>query len=103
MVFDQPQAPLTQGRTTPNLKLNYFVNPTDIASYSKSKLTQLDKTAEVTFVRKLRSECESEALYKRQLRENAMGWFYQDPEKMAIADAYKMQSCERLQKMGVSL
>ncbi|KAL6901157.1 DnaJ domain-containing protein [Trichoderma evansii] len=103
MVFDQPQAPLTQGRSTPNLNINYFVNPTDIASYSKSKLVQLDKTAEVTFVRKLRSECESEALYKRQLRENAMGWFYQDPEKMAVADAYKMQSCERLQKMGVSL
>ncbi|KAM0512136.1 hypothetical protein ACHAPE_009186 [Trichoderma viride] len=102
MVFDSPQAPYTEGRTTPNLNIKYFVVPADVASYSKSKLSQLDRTAEINLVRHLRNECESELMYKRQLRENAMGWFYQDPEKMAIADAYKLASCERLEKMGVS-
>ncbi|EHK50959.1 hypothetical protein TRIATDRAFT_158381 [Trichoderma atroviride IMI 206040] len=102
MVFDTPQAPYTEGRTTPNLNIKYFVVPADVASYSKSKLSQLDRTAEINLVRHLRNECENELLYKRQLRENAMGWFYQDPEKMAVADAYKMPSCDRLEKMGVS-
>ncbi|RFU77882.1 hypothetical protein TARUN_4350 [Trichoderma arundinaceum] len=102
MVYDHPQAPFTEGRTTPNLNVKYFVIPSEVASYSKSKLTQLDRTAEVNLVRHLRNECDNEALYKRQLRENAMGWFYQDPDKMAAAEAYKMPSCERLETMGVS-
>ncbi|UKZ89683.1 uncharacterized protein TrAFT101_004727 [Trichoderma asperellum] len=102
MVYDKPQDPYTVGRTTPNLKIKYFVAHSDVASYSGSKLNQLDRTVEINRVRDLRNKCESEALYKRQLRENAMGWFYQDPEKMAVADAYKMPSCERLEKMGVS-
>ncbi|KAL7907081.1 DUF1977 domain-containing protein [Trichoderma velutinum] len=102
MVFDDPKAPFTEGRTTPNLNVKYFVIPSDVASYSKSKLTQLDRTAEINLVRQLRYECENEVMHKRQLRENAMGWFYQDPEKMATADAYKMPACDRLETFGVS-
>lgn len=102
MVFDDPKAPFTEGRTTPNLNVKYFVIPSDVASYSKSKLTQLDRTAEIQLVRQLRYECENEVMHKRQLRENAMGWFYQDPEKMAAADAYKMPACSRLETLGVS-
>ncbi|KAM0263738.1 hypothetical protein ACHAQJ_001053 [Trichoderma viride] len=102
MVYDNPQAPFTEGRTTPNLNIKYFVVPSEVASYSKSKLTQLDRTAEINLVRHLRNECENEALYKRQLRENAMGWFFEDPEKMATAEAYKMPSCERLEKLNVN-
>lgn len=102
MVYDHPQAPYTEGRTTPNLNVKYFVIPSEVATYSKSKLTQLDRTAEINLVRHLRNECENEVLHKRQLRENAMGWFYQDPEKMAVADAYKMSSCQRLETMGVA-
>jgi DnaJ family protein B protein 12 len=102
MVYDNPQAPFTEGRTTPNLNIKYFVVPSEVASYSKSKLTQLDRTAEINLVRHLRNECENEAMYKRQLRENAMGWFFQDPEKMATAEAYKMPSCERLEKLNVN-
>ncbi|KAH0523107.1 hypothetical protein TsFJ059_008158 [Trichoderma semiorbis] len=102
MVFDDPKAPFTEGRTTPNLNVKYFVIPSDVASYSKSKLTQLDRTAEINLVRQLRYECENEVMHKRQLRENAMGWFYQDPEKMAAADAYKMPACQRLETLGVS-
>ena len=102
MVYDNPLAPYTEGRTTPNLNVEYFVNPSDISSYTKSKLTQLDRTAEVNLVRHLRNECENELIYKQRLREAAQGWFYQDPDKMATAKAYKMPSCERLQTLGVS-
>ncbi|PTB63664.1 DUF1977-domain-containing protein [Trichoderma citrinoviride] len=102
MVFDSPQAPFTEGRTTPNLNVKYFVVPSEVASYSKSKLLQLDRTAELNLVRQLRYECENEMMHKRQLRDEATGWFYQDPVKMAAADAYKMPSCQRLETLGVS-
>lgn len=102
MVYDNPLHPYTEGRTTPNLDVKYFVNPSDITSYSKSKLSQMDRTAEVNLVRHLRNECDNESMYKQRLREAAQGWFYQDPDKMATANEYKMPSCERLSTLGIS-
>ena len=101
MVYDNPLAPFTEGRTTPNLNVPYFVNPSDISSWSKSKLQSLDRKAEVNLVRHLRNECDNELMRKQRMREAASGWFYQDVEKMAEANAYKMPSCERLQTLGV--
>lgn len=101
MRFDNPTGRFSHMRATPNHKVNYFVDPVDINKFSPSKLNQLDHTAEVQFVRVLRHECESEIMYKRRLRENAQGWFYQDVDKMAAADAYKMPSCDRLGSMGI--
>ncbi|KAH7320737.1 hypothetical protein B0I35DRAFT_199168 [Stachybotrys elegans] len=101
MVFDNPLAPFTEGRTTPNHNVQYFVNPADIASYSEASLSKLDLTAESYLERHLKNECENEMAYKRRLREAAEGWFFQDPERMATANAFKMPSCERLQKLGL--
>ena len=102
MVYDNPLHPYTEGRSTLNLNINYFVNPDDIASYTKSKLHQLDRTAEVNLVRHLRNECDNEIMHKRRLIDDSYGWFFQDEEKMARADAYVMHSCERLKDLGVS-
>lgn len=102
MVYDNPLAPHTEGRTTPTINVKYFVDPEDILGYTASKLDQLDRTAEVNLVRHLRTECENEITYKRRLREQAMGWFYQDPDKVATANNYKMPSCERLQSLGLA-
>lgn len=102
MRFDNPKAPYTEGRTTPNYKIDYFVNPVDIASYTPSKLTQLDTKAEIKLGRLLRNECDQQMMYKQRLREDAQGWFYQDPDKMAAANNYKMTSCDRLKKLKIS-
>ncbi|AEO71245.1 ae61672f-de9d-4e72-a859-720895c3240b [Thermothielavioides terrestris] len=97
MVFDDPHPPLyTVERTMPNLKVKYYLNPADIQSYSPSKLYSLDKKAEVLLVQQLRSRCESEMAHKRQLQEAAQGWFFPDPEKMEVANAYPMPACQRL-------
>ncbi len=101
MVFDNPQAPYTEGRMTPNHKINYFVRPADIKSYSKSKLQRLDEVAESTAIGQLQVACEREQDYRRRLRNDAMGWFYQDTAKLAQANALKLPSCDRLGKMGV--
>ncbi|PHH89306.1 hypothetical protein CDD83_6318 [Cordyceps sp. RAO-2017] len=101
MVYDHPQHPYTQGRVTPSLKVHYFVDPADVSSYSQSKFSQLDRSAEINLVRHLRNECENEMVYQQQLRHDAVGWFYQDVDKMAQAEALKMPSCERMKSLGI--
>ncbi|KAI5456570.1 hypothetical protein BGZ63DRAFT_428686 [Mariannaea sp. PMI_226] len=101
MVFDHPAAPYTEGRTTPNLGVEYFVNPNDISAFTDGKLNKLDRTAEVNLVRALKTGCENEVAYRQRLRDEAQGWFYQDPEKMAVAERTHMPSCERLQNLGI--
>lgn len=101
MVFDHAQPPLyTAQRTTPNYGVRYFVNPHDIEAYTAHKLAQLDKTAEISLVRHLRNECENEMLHRQRLVEDAQGWFFQDPDKMARANEYQMAACSRLETLG---
>ncbi|KAK3937340.1 hypothetical protein QBC46DRAFT_267758 [Diplogelasinospora grovesii] len=101
MVFDAPHPPFTQERVMPNFGVPYFLNPQDVKSYSPSKLHSLDKKAEVALVQRLRVECDNEMNHKQRLRDAAQGWFYQDPDKMEVANAYDMPACRRLQKLGV--
>ncbi|CAM1510599.1 Fc.00g009340.m01.CDS01 [Cosmosporella sp. VM-42] len=102
MVYDNPLHPYTEGRTTPNLGVEYFVNPAEVAKFSNGKLNQLDQKAELNLVRHLRTECENEYMYKQRLRDAAQGWFYQDADKMEVAEQYTMPSCDRLQNLGIS-
>jgi DnaJ family protein B protein 12 len=102
MAFDQPNPPLyTMERTMPNFKVRYYVNPGDVHSYSPSKLSSLDKRAEVVLVQELRIRCENEMSHKQQLRNAAQGWFFPDPEKMEVANGYDMPACRRLNSLGV--
>jgi DnaJ homolog subfamily B member 12 len=103
MVYDNPLEPTyVHGRETATLGIKYFVDPADLDGWTDKNLQSLDRTAEVNLVRHLRNECEHEITYKRRLREQAQGWWYQDPEKMATANNFKMPSCDRLQKLGLA-
>jgi DnaJ family protein B protein 12 len=102
IVFDQPHPPLyTLERQMPTLGTKYYLNPADVAAYTPSKMHTLDKKAEVILVQQLRMKCEDEVDHKRKLTEQAQGWFYQDPEKMAVANRYEMPSCRRLNRLGL--
>lgn len=101
MVYDNPAHPYTKERKTPNLNVQYYVNPDEVAQYNDGKLNKLDRTAELNLVRHLKAECENEMIYRQRLRDAAQGWFYQDPEKMELAEAYTMPSCERLHTLGI--
>jgi DnaJ homolog subfamily B member 12 len=101
MTFDKPHPPYTHARTLPQLDVKYFVNPADISTYSSSALNRLDRQAQDSFIRRLNNDCDNEIIQKRRLREAAQGWFFQDPERMAEANARKMPSCERLQTLGI--
>lgn len=100
MSFDTPYGPYTEGRTMPNYKVSYFVQPADIKSYTASKLKQLDRTAELKFVRDLQNECARERAVQRQMIEDATGWFFDDPVKISAAQSMKMPGCERLDGLG---
>ncbi|KAL2155433.1 hypothetical protein VTH82DRAFT_175 [Thermothelomyces myriococcoides] len=102
MVFDEPHPPLyTMERTMPHFKVKYYLNPADVHSYSPSKLSSLDKKAEVVLVQQLRLKCDNEMAHKQQLQNAAQGWFFQDPEKMELANTYDMPACRRLNSLGV--
>ncbi|KAL7623657.1 Chaperone protein dnaJ [Parahypoxylon ruwenzoriense] len=102
MSFEAASPPLTLHRTTSKLGFDYYVDPTDVVGWSDYKFRQLDMEAEIGFVRILRRRCDAEMRTKRDLLDKAQGWFFQDPEKMKIADQFEMSSCKRLDALGVS-
>jgi DnaJ family protein B protein 12 len=102
MAFDVPHPPLyTMERTMPNFKVKYYLNPADVESYNPSKLSTLDKRAEVLLVQELRIKCENEMAHKQQLQNAAQGWFFPDPAKMELANHYDMEACRRLRSLGL--
>ncbi|KAJ3950184.1 Chaperone protein dnaJ [Colletotrichum fioriniae] len=101
IVYDNPKGAYTLGRTTPKLNVKYFVNPKEVESFSKGKLSQLDQTAENNLVRTLRFECENEMMARQRMYDAASGWFFQDPDKMRRADEFEMPSCKRLETFRV--
>ncbi|KAM0277582.1 hypothetical protein ACHAQH_005701 [Verticillium albo-atrum] len=101
MHFDTPSPPYTMQRETWNSKVPYFVNPVDVESFSKNKLSQLDRSAEATLVRTLQFQCENEMNHKRRMYDAAQGWFFQDPLKVQEATAYPTPSCDRARKLGL--
>ncbi|KAI2610414.1 DUF1977-domain-containing protein [Hypoxylon sp. NC1633] len=102
MVFEEAVPPLTHHRTTPKLGLDYFVDPAEVEGWNDYKFRQLDKEAEVGFVRALRRHCDAEMRTKRDLIDKAQGWFFPDPDKMKIADQFEMMSCKRMDALGLS-
>lgn len=83
-------------RTTPKLKVDYYINPVDVDDYSNRKFSQLDQRVEVEYVNKLRYECESEVQMRERMIQEAQGWFFPDVEKMKEARAMELKSCRRL-------
>ncbi|KAI2465800.1 DUF1977-domain-containing protein [Annulohypoxylon bovei var. microspora] len=102
MVFDLPSPPLTHHRTTPRLDVDYYVDPDAIVGWNDYKLRQLDREAETGFVRALSRRCDAEMRTKRDLIDKAQGWFFEDPEKMKIADQFEMTSCKRMDALNIS-
>ncbi|KAI1266352.1 DUF1977-domain-containing protein [Xylariaceae sp. FL1019] len=102
MVFDHPQPPQTLHRTTPKLNVDYFVSPHDVAGWQEQKFHQLDREAEMGFVRVLRRRCDHEMRTQQELVDKAQGWFFPDPDKMKIARDFELTSCKRLDGFGLS-
>jgi len=98
--FDSPSPPHTMHRTTPRLKVSYYVDPSAVADYTPRKFNQLDQKAEVSYVGKLRVDCEVEMERRNRMIADAQGWFFQDPEKMQKARDMELRSCRRLDELS---
>ena len=100
MRFDTAVPPHTLHRHTPRMKVDYFVNPTEVEQYTASQFAKLDQRAEVNLINLLNVECQQEEAARQELINQAQGWFTQDASKMQKARSLPMASCKRLDSMG---
>ena len=97
--FGSPQPPHTMHRTTPRFKVDYYLNPNDVADYTHRKFVQLDQKAEVNYVLNLQHECEIETIKQNRMMQEAQGWLFQDVDLMNQARNLDMRSCRRLDQL----
>ncbi|PGH03800.1 hypothetical protein AJ79_07276 [Helicocarpus griseus UAMH5409] len=97
--FDNPVPPHTMHRTTPKLKLDYYINPAEVEDFSARKFYQLDQKVEVDYVSKLRYDCESEVQARERMIQDAQGWFFPDVEKLKEARSLELRSCKKLHSL----
>ncbi|ORY83048.1 DnaJ domain-containing protein [Protomyces lactucae-debilis] len=95
--------PYTQERLTPVHKIQFFVNPEQIASIGDPALKQFDKKVEVDYIRNLRDTCEWEYQQREQEMNNAYGFFSIDKVKYNAAKNKRMEGCEELKRYGYRL
>lgn len=88
-------------RVTPELAINYYVDPADVDNWSMRNLRALDRKAEVEFVKELRTKCENEVGTQNQIIQEATGWFSVDQDMVNRARKMELRSCARLQSMGI--
>lgn len=100
--FNSPEPPYVMHRTTPRLKVDYYLNPDEVADYSGRKMSELDRKAENSYVTGLQYDCQLEMQTRNRMMEDAQGWFIQDAEKMRQARNYDMKNCKRLDQLGYS-
>ncbi|KAI9773848.1 MAG: hypothetical protein M1840_006073 [Geoglossum simile] len=99
--FDSPSPPHTMHRTTPRLKVDYYLNPEEVSDWSLRRLSQLDARAELNYISKLQMECENEIDQRGRLMQDAQGWFFQDTEKMNQARSMELRNCRRLDDLRI--
>lgn len=90
-------------RTTPELKLNYYLNPQDVDDFSARKFKNLDIRVENDFVNNLHYECEMEVQERERRMQAAQGWLFPDVEKMKEARAMELKSCRRYDDVKMKL
>ena len=92
--------PNTLHRISHRLKVDYYINPSDVEEYSEGKLKDLDRKAENQYITNLQYECQIETRTRNRIIEDAQGWFFQDENKMREARNYDMRACNRLNSLG---
>lgn len=99
--LESPAPPYTMQRTTPSLRVNYYINPKDVVDYGRSNWRQLDQKAEVSYVSKLRYECDIETQTRNRMVQEAQGWFFPDEQKLREAQELEMANCRKLDGLRI--
>ena len=93
--------PYTMQRKSHNYKVEYFINPSELGDFSKSKLDQLESRVEAIYVQQIRQACHEEIQIQNQMVHEAQGWFFPDMHKMQAARDFRMPNCERCKQLRV--
>jgi Domain of unknown function (DUF1977) len=97
--IDKSTPPYTKGLKTRDLKVPYWVDPSEYKDLSRRQKESLDHRVEVRLVSDLNHQCGQERNMRDQLIIEAQGWFSTDERKMAKARGMKLKSCERLEEL----
>lgn len=96
MAFEKPQGAYTHARAMPvHSSVKYYVRPKDVEGYRSKQWDELDRIAEKSFVNEIYYGCQREQEKQARMREEAQGWFFQDEELMAKANALPLEHCNR--------
>lgn len=91
--------PYTYARTSTRIHIDYWVNPNDVAEYTTKKWKDLDISAEKQYLYKLDVECEREQLERRDMIQQAQGFFWSDEEKLREAATMDLPNCKKKQSL----
>ena len=101
MRYDRPISPHTLHRVTPNYRVDYWINPSEVDGYSARQFHSLDKQAEVDYISSLRSNCEYESRIRDDEIRAAQGIFWSDEERLQRAMRMDLPGCRRLEELRV--
>jgi DnaJ family protein B protein 12 len=102
VVFDQPRGAHSHHHTSHNLKIPYWVKPTDVTNYGNKDWRKLDDVAEQRYIHSVNVNCEKERYQRARMDQEAQGWIFQDEVKMQQARDLPMPYCNRLRELGVT-
>ncbi|CAG8485243.1 18778_t:CDS:2 [Dentiscutata erythropus] len=94
----------TENRFTHSLQVPYFVEPHQFSSIEQipRKLRTFEDNIEISYVKKLQYDCNTESAIRQRMINDAKGWVFPDEEKLKAAQAVKLPSCERLVELSRS-
>ena len=95
-----PEQPYTSVRYTPNHKIPYYVNQAEVDKLSAAKVQQLDRQAEVGYVRTTREACEWEYQDRERRMNDAYGFFSLDRKAYEAARDMTLRNCDELRRLG---
>jgi DnaJ homolog subfamily B member 12 len=96
---DRAIPPYTKKLTTQDLKIPYWINPSDFQGLSRSQRDDLDHRVNMRVVGNLQHQCEREKNEQAQLIMEAQGWWSTDEKLMAKARNMKLPACNRLREL----
>lgn len=88
--------PHTEHHLSGRLQVPYYVNPHDVADYSKKHWSRLDDVAENRYINHLHVQCQLEKNSQERLFSQARGWMSIDKEKWKLARDHPMPACKQL-------
>lgn len=98
--FDNPLPPQTYHHTSFRLKVDYYVNPTDVTDYSNREWKNLDSYVEERYKEKLVASCSYEIDQRRRAFQEAQGFWSRDEVKWAHATQMATPACKKLESWG---